>query len=140
MLKTKEKTKKPNPNRSKPIRKNQKIDPNVAQQNAQIFQRFSNDKPSTIVVWVRSAVVDVFVVVRSGGSEHVWNQLVKTYCRRDPAVGLGGWPWVFKPAASSFVPYFPFPFLSSLNGKISCIKPLVFLCAICSLLCEVSCS
>jgi hypothetical protein len=30
MLKTKEKIKKPNPNQSKPIRKNQKIDPNVA--------------------------------------------------------------------------------------------------------------
>jgi hypothetical protein len=39
---------------------------------AQIFQRFSDGKPSTIVVWVRSAVVVIFfVVVRSGGSEHV---------------------------------------------------------------------
>jgi hypothetical protein len=41
MLKTKEKTKKPNPNQSKPIRKNKKIDPNVAQQicaNLSTFQ------------------------------------------------------------------------------------------------------
>jgi hypothetical protein len=52
---------------------------------AQIFQRFSDGKPSTIVVWVRSAVV---VVVRSGGSEHIRNQLVKTHGRRDPWLGL----------------------------------------------------
>jgi hypothetical protein len=109
-----------------------------------------------------------FVVVRSDGSEHVRNQLVKTHGRRDSAVGLGGRPWVCKPTSETqlfsvfpqssffaFRVFFPAGFHASLfycfSTKGSFVFPILIMALsaaaptsffVCNLfsLCEVSCS